>query len=111
MDRFDDALRGALRREDPGEEFTRRVLAAVAKQPVKAGWRERLAAAFRMPALRLATASALAVVLIAGGVEVRREARIRAEGQAAKQQLMLAMRIAGAKLHAAQSKVLEMSEQ
>ncbi len=108
MSRFDDALREAMRREDPGEDFTERVLAALPPQTETAGWRERLAAFFRMPSLRLAAAMALIVVMIAGGVSYRNAVE-RAQGEKAKQQLMLAMRIAGAKLHAAQVKVLEIS--
>ncbi len=111
MNRFEDALREALRREDPGEDFTQRVLAAVPRRREKtAGWRERLVSAFRLPVFRLAAATALGAVLIVSGVEYR-QARIRSEGEAAKQQLMLAMRIAGAKLHAAQTKVLEIGQQ
>lgn len=111
MSRFEDALREALRREDPGEDFTRRVLAALPRQQVKTvGWRERLASMFRLPAFRLAAATALGAVLIVSGIEYR-QARIRSEGEAAKQQLMLAMRIAGAKLHAAQTRVLEIGQQ
>lgn len=108
MNRFEDMLRDALQREDPGGEFTRRVLAAAHREE-RRSWRERLAGAFRLPALRWATA-ALAVLLTLGGVEYRREQRVRAEGEAAKQQLMLAMRIAGAKLHVAQTKVLEINQ-
>ncbi len=106
MSRFEDMLRDALRREDPGEDFTRRVLAAARRE--RPSWRERLAGAFRLPALRWATA-ALAILLTVGGVEYRHEQRVRAEGEAAKEQLMLAMRIAGTKLHLAQTKVMEIN--
>ncbi len=111
MSRLEDELRQAMRRKDPGEDFTRRVLAALERAPEpKPGWRERLRAAFRLPSLRLATAGALAVLVVVGGAEYR-EMRNRAEGEAAKQQLLVAMRIAGAKVHATQMKVLEITEQ
>ncbi len=111
MSRFEDALRDVLRREDPGEDFTRRVLAALpARELEPAGWRERLTAAFRLPAFRFAAATAIGAILLLSGVEYR-QARIRAEGLEAKQKLMLAMRIAGAKLHATQMKVLEITKQ
>jgi hypothetical protein len=48
--------------------------------------------------------------LLATGLEYRRERNLRAEGEAAKQQLVLALRIAGVKLHVAQEKVFERSE-
>lgn len=108
MSRFEDSLREAMRREDPGEEFTRRVLAALPPERKAPGWRERLAAAFRLPSMRLAAATALILLTVAGGISYR-GAQERARGEAAKEQLMLAMRIAGTKLHAAQVKVLEIS--
>ncbi len=61
MSRMDDALREALRRQDPGDDFTRRVLAAVSATP-EPGRLERLFAAFRLPAVRWAMAACLAVV-------------------------------------------------
>jgi hypothetical protein len=111
MSRLEDELRQAMRRQDPGEDFTRRVLAALERAPEpKPGWRERLTAAFRLPSLRLAMAGALAVLVVVGGAEYR-EMRTRAEGEAAKQQLLVAMRIAGAKVHTTQMRVLEITEQ
>ncbi|HEY9436290.1 MAG TPA: hypothetical protein VI260_32950 [Blastocatellia bacterium] len=120
MNRFDEELKLALRREEPSPDFTDRVMARVAelqkqeKPREKTGWLRRLAEFFQPPQMKWATAGAMAVLLvIAGfGVHHRRESeRMRlaeiAEGEHAKEQVMLAMRIASAKLNAAQKKIRE----
>jgi len=127
MNRFDDELRQALSREEPSPDFTDRVMSRVAelqkreKQGEKMGWLRRLTEFFQPPQLKWmkwapkmkwAMAGAMAVLLvIAGfGVHHRRENERRrlaeiAEGEHAKEQVMLAMRIASAKLNVAQRKV------
>jgi uncharacterized protein HemX len=82
-------------------------------------WRQRLADLFRPPSLKWAMAGAMAAVLIAaifGVISYREHQRqmaeiaaeaANAEGQRAKEQVMLAMRIASAKLNVAQRKVKE----
>lgn len=112
MSRFDDALRDALRREDPGPEFTARVVAQAgaartARAPRVSIWRSLW---FRPARLRWALAGGLASLLVvAGGIQYRREQQSRTQGLAAKQQLVLALRVAGTKLHAAREKVQELS--
>jgi hypothetical protein len=119
MNRFDDELKNALRREEPSPDFTDRVMARVAelkreKQGEKTGWMRRLAEFFQPPQMKWAMAGAMAVVLLIAGFGVhrtrenerRRLAEI-AEGEQAKEQVMLAMRIASAKLNVAQKKVHE----
>jgi hypothetical protein len=102
MSRLDDELREAFRAEDPGPEFTARVLRAAAARKPKQSW-------WRLPKLRWAMAGALACLfLAAGGVEYRQR-QVRLEGEAAKERLLLAMRIAGTKLNLAREKVQEVS--
>ncbi len=101
MSRLDDALRDALRREDPGPGFTARVLARARSAPPKPGW-------WSVARLRWVTAGALACLLVAGGLEIRREREI-AQGRKAKEQLVLALEIAGAKLNLARDKVRELN--
>lgn len=109
MSRLDDALRQALRREDPGPEFTARVLARAAAEPRKRRWWESLGAAFAPGRMRWAAAGALACLLVVGGaVERYREQRV--EGEAAKGRLMLALRIAGGKLNLARQRVQQLNE-
>jgi len=120
MNRFDDKLKLALRREEPSSDFTDRLMARIAelqkqeKSREKTNWLTKLAEFFRPPQLKWATAGAMAVLLIIAGFglhqsresERRRLAEI-AEGERAKEQVMLAMRIASAKLNVAQKKVYE----
>ena len=120
MNRFDEELKLALRREEPSPDFTDRVMARVAelqkqeKPREKTGWLRRLAEFFQPPQMKWATAGAMAVLLVIAGFGVhhrRVSERMRlaeiAEGERAKEQVMLAMRIASAKLNAAQKKVRE----
>ena len=64
---------------------------------------------FSQPLLRWAAFAALTFCLVIGGMYYRTLQRQRAEGEAAKQQLMLALRIAGSKLQLAKEKVNEIN--
>jgi hypothetical protein len=135
MSKFDDELKLALQREEPSPDFTNRVMARIAQLPATEAqvvkleklreqneWWRRLSEFFRPPQLRWAMAGAMAIILFAAvfGVmqyrerqlELRRQAELaeQAEGERAKEQVMLAMRIASAKLNVAQRKVQETSE-
>ncbi len=101
MSRLEDELRTALRREQPSAGFAGRVLARAA-QPRRSFWDF-----FHLPAFRWAVAGALALIMVVAGLEYRREQE-RARGEAAKQQLMLALRITGSKLRLAQHKVQQL---
>ncbi len=111
MSRLEDALRDALRREPAPEGFAERVLRAAenpsAVRVDSGGLWARLGAAFRAPRIRWAAALTAAALMVAT-VEVR-ERRERAEGERAKQQLMLALRITGGKLALAKAGVYRMS--
>jgi hypothetical protein len=131
MNRFDDELKRAFSREEPPPDFTDRVMARVAelqkreKPPEKAektGWLRILAGFFHPPRMKWAQmkwamAGAMAVLLIIAGfgVHTRRENERRwlaeiAEGERAKEQVMLAMRITSAKLNVAKKKVHETTD-
>jgi hypothetical protein len=110
MSRFDDALREALRRQDPGPDFTARVLARASNAPPpKPGWWQTFLSGLRPARLRWAAAGAFACLLLAGGLEYRHEQQQMRQGEAAKDQLMLALRIAGDKLNVARDKVRELN--
>jgi hypothetical protein len=94
MASLDDELRSALRRCEPSPDFTERVLARVAAAPV------RLAPRVSQPWVRWVAALAATLVLAAGGLEYRHY-----EGERAKSQVLLAVRIAGSKLNKAQKRV------
>jgi hypothetical protein len=120
MNRFEDELKLALRREEPSPGFTDRVMARIAelqrqeKPRENTYWLKRLIEFFQPPRMKWAMAGAMAGVLLIAGFgwrlsrenERRRLAEI-AEGQRAKEQVMLAMRIASKKLNLAQKKVYE----
>jgi len=111
FDRMEEALKKALRRQQAPDAFANRVLARVAQQELDRVLtkRESILTFFTRPLTRWATATALATAMIVGGLYYRRAElkaeRERAEGEAAKQQLVLALRIAGSKLQLAKSKV------
>jgi negative regulator of sigma E activity len=93
---LDDELRSALQRREPSPDFTARVLARVAAEPVRAvvrPWPSR-------PVTRWVAALAASVMLTAGALEYRHY-----QGERAKSQVLLAVRIAAHKLNKAQKKV------
>jgi hypothetical protein len=97
MDDFERQLTEAFQRKDPPPGFEARVIAA-ARQQKQRTWNW-------MP-FRLRWAAAFAtVVVVAGGLEYRRESIERAKGEAAKAQLELALKITGEKLRKIQNRV------
>ena len=115
MSSFEDELKQALRREEAPEGFAERVLARRAHQiqpqtgcPRHASWLNF----FARPTIRWASAAAVSAALLVGGIHYRqvqseRAERERAAGEAAKQRLILALRIASSKLQLAKAKVDE----
>jgi len=99
MDHFEEKLRTALRREQPDGNFSASVLARLAERDRVAWWR------LRLPRLRFAMAMALLVAVLGFGLYRYEQQRQRAAGRAARQQVIVALRIAGAKIHLAQTKV------
>jgi|HubBroStandDraft_1064217.scaffolds.fasta_scaffold03437_5 hypothetical protein len=94
MASFEDELRSALRRREPPQDFTERVLARVAAAPVRSATR------MSQPWVRWVAAIAAALLLAVGSLEYRHY-----QGERAKSQILLAVRIAGGKLNKAQKKV------
>jgi hypothetical protein len=88
---LEDELRSALRRKEPSPEFTERVLARVAGRPLRRASR---------PWVRWVAAMAASILLAAGAMGYRQY-----QGERARSQVLLALRIAGGKLNKAQKKV------
>jgi hypothetical protein len=108
MSYLEDDLRMALRRAEPPEDFTDRVLARLSSLAAEPAWWERLAVLLRPPRVQWVALSVIVSIMIpAAGVEYRRQKQYRAEGEAAKAQLVFAVRVAGSKLHHVQKKVME----
>jgi hypothetical protein len=107
---LENALRNALRREDAPEGFALRVLARAQQQnAAHEAYRTSWLSIFSQPLVRWAAVAAVTICVVVGSIYYRNLQRQRAEGEAAKQQLMLALRIAGSKLQLAKSKVNEIN--
>jgi hypothetical protein len=109
--RMDEVLKRALHREQAPDGFADRILARASETPLAA----RSSAAepilagswlrfFTRPLVRWATLTALATAMFLS-VHFHSVWRERARGEAAKQRLMLALRIAGSKLQLAKSRI------
>jgi hypothetical protein len=100
MKRLEDELRNAMRQEEPPAGFAERVLAR-ATEKKQSAW----ISIFSSRGLRWAVAGAMCLALAVAGIEHKRAHEERARGEAAKEQLMLALRITGSKLQFVQTKV------
>ena len=103
--RLEEGLRHALRREEPSPGFAERVLANVRVMKAREPWWRRWTFGVKVHALRYATAVVLVLAVVLGTLGYRRHERERREGELAKQQVLLALRIASRKLQYAQAKV------
>jgi hypothetical protein len=110
MNGMDDALKIALRHQEAPDGFAERVLARVATQTSARQPAPRVSwlSLFTQPIVRWAALAAVATAM-ALGVHLYNVRREQAQGEAAKQRLMLALRVAGSKLQLAKSKVNEMN--
>jgi hypothetical protein len=106
-DRMDDALKSALHRQEAPDGFADRVLARVSMQNQRPVHRDSWLSLFTQPIVRWAALAAVSAAMIVG-VYVYNLRREQAKGEAAKQRLMLALRVAGSKLQLAKAKVNEM---
>jgi hypothetical protein len=106
MTRLEQELRAALRREEPPAGFADRVLALAAEQEKRYErnlW-GRYKQLFAVPRLRWA-AALVTTLVIASGIGIRVEEQRRAEGEAAKRQVMLALRITSEKWQVAAKEI------
>jgi hypothetical protein len=108
MSYLEEDLKVALRREAAPPDFAERVLARL-DQPVapEPSWWEMLAVLLRPPRVQWVALSVIFSVMIPASVQYRKQQRMRAEGERAKEELVFAVRVAGDKLHKVQQRVLE----
>ena len=92
---LEDDLRRALRRESPAPGFASRVMQRI----------ERDSAPKRRPWWRAVAASLTLTALVGGGLAYQDHQRRVREGEEAKEQVLLALRIAGEKVRYAQTEV------
>jgi len=103
---IEDGLKRTLRRQEPPPDFAEQVLARIAEQSsIRQIARDSWWSIFTQPLVRWAAITATAASLVVGGIHYRSAQRDRARGEAAKQELMLALRIAGSKLQLAKARV------
>ena len=108
MNKFEQELKKALMPVEPPAGFAERVMARVAAgeefkgaQHTRNWWSDL----FQARGLRWALTGALCLAITGGGVFYQYEQRRRAEGEQAKEQLMLALRLTASKLQLAQAEV------
>jgi hypothetical protein len=97
-DEFEQELREQLQARPAPEGFADRVMARVPKRPARRGW-----IGFSTPVWQWAVAALLVLGMVVGGLERERQQRI--EGEHARDQVLLALRIAGSTLRDVQDKV------
>jgi hypothetical protein len=98
MDELEKALRAALAREPAPDGFARRALEKVApRHALRRRW-------WRATALRWAVAVVVVAAGVAGGAAAYQR-REEARGKKAREQVLLALRITGSKLHAIRAEV------
>lgn len=100
VDEFERDLQQALRHKQPSVGFTARVLCKLPEER-PSGWLVR----FHHPVLRWAAVAVVVIGASSGGYMYREHQQELERGRVARQQLMLALRITGAKLQLAQQKV------
>jgi hypothetical protein len=105
---LDHDLQRALARKRPGPGFSERVLARLAAgpaAPAPSGARPR-----RRLVLGLGAGAALAAIVVTGALHQAAE-RERREGELARQQVMAAFHIAGAKVRLARQELLQFTRE
>lgn len=108
MKNLEENLRQALGRVEPPAGFADRVLVRVAREQNPRRTRSNFwLSLFGMGGLRWAAASALCVLVAASGALYERDVQ-RRRGEAAKEQLMVALRITGSKLQIAEKSLREL---
>jgi anti-sigma factor RsiW len=102
MDNLEKQLAKALRPQDPPADFTAKVMARVLKGKVDKKSRLHWWEFFLLPAQRAALAGGLAVLMLAAGSGVayqQHQASERRRAEAARDQLLLALRVTGTQLN------------
>jgi hypothetical protein len=103
MTRFEEQLKQALTRQDPPQDFNARVLTALEERRARSStrvwrWWARWAHSWQL-------APALAALLALSVGAIYQEHQRIARGEAAKEKLLMAMHVAGAKLQEARDRV------
>ena len=111
MNKFENQLRKALSRKEPSALFTTRLLEKLAvREKHDKSWTKTLRLLAVSPTLRWAAVGVLACLMMGlgqlGYQRFERHRRAQVEGEKAKEQLVLALRITNEKLSIVQKKLL-----
>ena len=108
MTPFEEQLKQAMARREPSPDFTARVLASVKREQLQSAEVHRWRWFAGRRSWRLAGAMAALLIMSGSAFYQRHERALR--GEAAKEKLLVAVRIAGVKLRHAHRQVLETEE-
>lgn len=109
MSKLENELKKALRREMPPEGFTERVLVrAAAEQGRRPRW-ERFYGFFHLSRMRWAISLAAVLVVLFAGLRYERQRRIAIEGEQAKQQVLLALKITAEQLRGVEKSIQQLN--
>lgn len=108
MKPFEEHLKEALARKEPPQDFANRVLEKARGQQPRLHRAGRVWWFQRAWAWRLAPVMAALVLMFAGVMYREHERTVR--GELAKEKLLIAMRIAGSKLHDVQQHVMDIQD-
>lgn len=105
MTPFEEHLREALLRKQPSQDFAKRVLEKTQEQraPIRKWWFQR--------AWPWQFAPVMAALILVSGAVMYHEHQRTVRGEIAKEQLLVAVRIAGSKLHEAQEHVMHIQHE
>ena len=107
MTPFEEHLKEALLRKQPSQDFVKRVLEKTQDQhalaPLQKWWSQRIWAWQFAPVMG-------ALILVSGAAMYHEHQRA-VRGEIAKEQLLIAVRIAGSKLHEAQEHVMHIQHE
>lgn len=107
MSRLEDELRQSLKREEPRAGFAERVMARIAAEREPETFWARFTSWFNAaPLARAGLAAALCLTAVLG-VQYEHQRQERERGEAAKRQLLIALRVTGSQLRAVRDKVRE----
>jgi hypothetical protein len=104
MTPFEEQLKDALGRKDPSQGFANRVLEKAQEQ--QPGVRRAIRAWWFRRAWGWRLAPVMAALLVVSGGAMYQEHERTVRGELAKEKLLIAMQIAGSKLHETQQQVI-----
>ena len=101
MKPLDNRLKNLLRRKEPPERFTERVMARLETASPRHTLIQRVSAIIGPPVLRWVAVAAACVIAVLGVVRYEHEQRVQAQAERASQEAIVALRITNQEIDAA----------